>query len=460
MVRMIHFQCKCDRLQDLLLVAVPQFRTALHLLSGVIEELQGISWMPLDDFETLSLLEFHKVLKMKNKECLLTLQKLSKYHAALLNAVKDKSYENHKELQMQLKLAKNMNRSSEPIHLLLAHRHKLKKQLVQSESILKKLGNFAALVHQMIVQSLVTVVQQDARSLLACLKRVSSQHCSVFYTKLCFSANSQLTIDPPICEFYKTLTKSFLGSGNTIVQMCDNVGFFLEISNEVCNSDQNLTSDLSCIKCSIVTGANTVRMNDQPIRGQEFPSESTLLMVQSKSLNGCYYPLSKAKLEWYINTNDVTKQVETEQAKIMQDTELEIEQVCKRYSWLKDIRLFFSQWSPASLESMKGQPASVYEEHIKMLDHWAQRIHTVNPSTCASSHLIVIDSTNMKETLLQQLILIKEQVLQLLVDQTKRHSESLIADLERMTAELKAEPEDVHEFSKYAFTVKKLFTLK
>ncbi|XP_047222617.1 dynein heavy chain domain-containing protein 1 isoform X3 [Girardinichthys multiradiatus] len=453
-VRMIHFQCKCDRLQDLLLVAVPQFRTALHLLSGVIEELQGISWMPLDDFETLSLLEFHKVLKMKNKECLLTLQKLSKYHAALLNAVKDKSYENHKELQMQLKLAKKMNRSSEPIHLLLAHRHKLKKQLDQSESILKKLGNFAALVHQMIVHSLVTVVQQDARSLLACLKRVSSQHCSVFYTKLCFSANSQLTIDPPICEFYKRLTKSFLGSGNTIVQMCDNVGFFLEISNEVCNSDQNLTSDLSCIKCSIMTGANTVRMNDQPIRGQELPSESTLLMVQSKSLNGCYYPLSKAKLEWYINNNDVTKQVETEQAKIMQDTELEIEQVCKRYTWLKDIHLFVSQWSPASLESMKGQPASVYEEHIKMLDHWAQRIHTVNPSTCASSHLIVINSTNTKETLLRQLILIKEQVLQLLVDQTKRHSESLIADLERMTAELKAEPEDVHEFSKYAFTVR------
>ncbi|KAK5608280.1 hypothetical protein CRENBAI_001570 [Crenichthys baileyi] len=453
-VRMIHFQCKCDRLQDLLLVAVPQFRTALHLLSGVIEELQGISWIPLDDFETLSLLEFHKVLKMKNKECLLTLQKLSKYHAALLNAVKDKSYENHKELQMQLKHAKKMNRSSEPIHLLLAHQHELKKQLAQSESILKKLGNFAALIHQMIVQSLVTVVQQDARSFLACLKRVSSQHCSVFYTELCFSANCQLTIDPPICEFYKTLTKSFLGSGNTIVQMCDNVGFFREINNKVCNSDQNLTSDLSCIKCSIVTGANTVRVNAQPIRGRVLPSESPLLMVQSKTLDGCYYPLSKAKLEWYINTNDVTKQVETEQAKIMQDTELEIEQVCKRYTWLKDIHLFVSQWSPASLESMKRQPASVYVEHIKMLHHWAQSIHRVSPSTCASSHLIVIDSTNTKETLLRQLILIKEQVLQLLVEQMKRHSESLIADLERMTAELRAEPEDVHDFSKYAFTVR------
>lgn len=82
-----------------------------------------------------------------------------------------------------------------------------------------------------------------------------------------------------------------------------------------------------------------------------------------------------------------------------QVTELEIEQVCKSYTWLKDIHLFASQWNPASLESLKGQPASVYEEHIKKLHHWAQRIHTVCPSTCISSNLIVIDSTHIKENL-------------------------------------------------------------
>lgn len=84
--------------------------------------------------------------------------------------VKDKTYEHHRELQMELKLAKKINRSSEPIHLLLAHQHRLKIQLAQSESNLKKLGNFAALVHQMIVQNLVTVIQQDAGSFLRWLK--------------------------------------------------------------------------------------------------------------------------------------------------------------------------------------------------------------------------------------------------------------------------------------------------
>ncbi|KAM4750013.1 dynein heavy chain domain-containing protein 1 [Anableps anableps] len=434
-VHRIHFQRKCDELQDLLLPAVPQFRTALHLLSGVLEELKGRDQTPLEDSKSFSLLEFNKVLLMKNKECLRTLQKLSKYQAELLNVVKEESYKNHKELQTQLKLAKTMTRSHESIHLLLAHQQRLKKQLAQSESILRKLGNFAALVHQMIVQSLVTVVKQDASSFLKSFKRVSSEQCSVFYTELCFSANSQLTIVPPICEFHKTLKKSFLRADN-IVQICDNLGFFLEISNKVCNSDEHLTSDLSRIRCSIVKVANTAGLNNQPTRAQLL--QSSFLMVQGKMVNGCYYPLSKKQLEWYMSVSDVIKQAEAEHAKIIQDSELEIEQVCKRYGWLKEIHLFVSQWSPASLEAMKGQPASVYEELIKKLHHWAQRIHTVSPST------------------LQQLTLIKEQVQDLLVDQMKRQSETLIADLERMTAGLRTEPDDVYDFSQYTFTVREL----
>lgn len=53
----------------------------------VIEELQGINWMPLDESKSFSLLEFKKVLMTKNNECFLTLQRLSKYQAALMNSV-------------------------------------------------------------------------------------------------------------------------------------------------------------------------------------------------------------------------------------------------------------------------------------------------------------------------------------------------------------------------------------
>jgi len=43
--------------------------------------------MPLDDSKTYTLLEFKIELINKNQECLLTLEKLSQYHAVILNVV-------------------------------------------------------------------------------------------------------------------------------------------------------------------------------------------------------------------------------------------------------------------------------------------------------------------------------------------------------------------------------------
>jgi len=58
-------------------------------------------------------------------------------------------------------------------------------------------------------------------------------------------------------------------------------------------------------------------LRDMSARKLVLPEE-TVLMVQSNMVHGCYSPLSKTQLEWQISINDITEQVETEQAKIMQ----------------------------------------------------------------------------------------------------------------------------------------------
>jgi len=97
--------------------------------------------------------------------------------------VREDSFKAHQELQLHIQLAKRPNRCYEPIHLHLAYRFELKKELARSERILQKLGNFAALVHQMIAQSLVTIIQQDAVSFLNCLK-VPRKYSSVIQNSL------------------------------------------------------------------------------------------------------------------------------------------------------------------------------------------------------------------------------------------------------------------------------------
>lgn len=90
--------------------------------------------------------------------------------------VKEDSYKAHKELQLHMEYAKKPNKCYEPIHLHLAHQQELKKELARSESILQKLGNFAALVNQMIVQSLVTITRQDVISFLNNVLKVREEH--------------------------------------------------------------------------------------------------------------------------------------------------------------------------------------------------------------------------------------------------------------------------------------------
>lgn len=59
----------------------------------------------------------------------------------------------------------------------------------------------------------------------------------------------------------------------------------------------------------------------------------------------------------------------------------------------------------------------------------------------------------------QRLRFIEEEVQEQLVEQIRMESESLISYLEGATAELKAAPQDLRDFSKYALRVQKLFKI-
>ncbi|XP_071386131.1 dynein heavy chain domain-containing protein 1 [Centroberyx affinis] len=470
-VRKIAFWRKCENLQDMLLTAVPQFRNALFLLTRVIEELKGAHWLPQDESKTYTLLEFKNVLTTKNQECLGIFEKLLQYRTVILNVVKEDSYKAHQKLQLCIESSKKPHECNQPLHLQLAQQQDLKKELARSESLLQKLGNLAALVNQMIVQSLVTITRQDVTSFVSnVMKREKSQQCCLFQAELIFRADGRLTLDPPVHLFQEVVSEALLTVGDSAIQMSDTCGFFLETNSSnnsafVSGSAQELTSDLSAITGENkdsddgttglrgVLGREQQELRDQSARWLVLP-KLTSLTVQGHSLRGCYHPLSKRQLEWQISINDVSKQAEKEQAKIMQEAQSEIQQLCDGYKWLADIHFFTSRWSPASLESMKRQPALVYEEHIKKVRNWTERIRTLPPSFSTSNRLFIIHCGRIQENLGRRLKSIEEKLLKQLVEQMKLHSQSLISHLKRTTAELKTEPRDFYDFAKYASMVR------
>ncbi|KAM3865290.1 LOW QUALITY PROTEIN: dynein heavy chain domain-containing protein 1-like [Diretmus argenteus] len=472
-VRKIAFQRKCKKLQDLLLPAVPQFRQALFLFTRVIEEVKGIHWLPQDDSKTYTLLEFKNTLITKTQECLGIFEKLLHYRKVILNAVKEDSYKTHRELHLRAECSKKVNECNRPLHLLLAHQQHLEKELSRAESVLQKLGNMAALVNQMTVQGLVTITQQDVTAFLnKVLKRGKSQQCCLFQADLILSADGQLTVDPPMHLFQEVVSEALLTVGDAVIQMSDTCGFFLETNNCGTSSTfssgsaKDLTPDLSLASYTELstTGENKDNVDGMTgLRRREprdesarwlLPPKLDSVMVQGHRLPGCYYPLSKRQLEWQLSINHVSEQAEREQARIMQEAQTEIQQLCDRYASLVDIHRFTSQWNPASLESMKGQPALLYDDLIKKLHQWSERIRTMPPSFSTSNRLFIIHCGHIQEDLGLRLMSIEEDALKHLVEQMKLHSDKLISDLKTATAALKTQPPDCYEFAKYTSMVK------
>ncbi|XP_056157623.1 dynein heavy chain domain-containing protein 1 [Lampris incognitus] len=478
-VRKITFQRKCGKLQGMMLMAIPQYRQALFLFSSVIEELKEVHWLPQDEWRTYTLQEFNDILITKSQECLKVFERVAQYRTVILEEVQRDSYQLHEELLMYIEHSKKTNKRSQPLHLHLACQRDLEKEAAQVEHALQKLGHVAALLNHMTVQSLVTIVQQEATSFLnKVIKRGKVQQGCLFQAELIFNAHGQLTLDPPMHFFQIAVQKALLSVGDSTIKMSDTCGFFWETKKTgafttiISGSAQEVMPDPSPAgyrQLPAVSGEHEDKDNGivglrKPVCRQDPRDQLTLrpvlprlppLIVQGHRLRGCYRPLSKKQLEWHLTINDVSKVVEKEQARIMQEAEAEVQQLCDEYAWLVDVNFFTRKWSAASLEALKGQPAFIYEEHIKKLRHWTERIQAFSASFTTSNHLFVICCTSIKEELGLRLKSTEEDLLKQLVHQMKLHSKDLISDLKTAIAELKTEPQDLDGFANYAAKVRR-----
>ncbi|XP_051940421.1 dynein heavy chain domain-containing protein 1 [Hippocampus zosterae] len=461
-VREIVYNRRSEEVQALLLTKIPQYRNGLLHLSRRIEELKVTHLLPLDKSKTYTLSEFQRSLVTCREKVLNSLKQLSELRIGILNKAKEKSYKVLRELQEHLSYAELPHHCCKPMHLHQAHLTELQGNLAHADSILQKLGNFAALVNHLIVQSLVTVIQKNLTMFLSNVLKREYSHCGCLFQMDLRLVAGQLTLDPPLHSFRETITQALLSAGDSISQMCDTCGFFLEISST--HDCQDETSDLDCSPyAGVIDTEGEVKDDDgMPallryscchwIREQR-PLWKSMTTVQGHKMPFSYYPLSKEQLEWYITTNDVAICVNTEHSELMQAAECEMQQLLKCYTWLLDVRVFISQWSPASLENMKGQPASLYQELITKLRQWIEQMRAAPSFISTSNQLFIIHCTHIKENLGQQLSLIENEVQEELVKQLKLCSESFLQHLEESFATLRTEPKDLHDLPKYVDVV-------
>ncbi|XP_073667956.1 dynein heavy chain domain-containing protein 1 [Paramisgurnus dabryanus] len=457
---------RTDSLPFQLLMAVPQFRDALQLLSRSIEEIKQVRWLPQDDCRTYTLIDFQTALLERKQAAQDSLDSFLHCHAEILNVAKMKSYKVHQELQMEVEHSK-LYQSGQSLNLHHTNLRNLQKELSRAEQALQRLGNLSALANCMIVQNLITILREEVRSFQNnVFKREKEQQGALFQADIVFGADGQLTVFPPLHLFQEVLMGALLSLPDTVLQVFDSYSLSCDSkvglpSGSVLISDaEDFTAGTSraCTSRNTGTadkGAGSVfsqkesKMSHQTI----VPAKMKSLRVLAQRVRGHFQPLPRRQLEWHLKTHAETQEIQNEQTKITQAI-AEVYHLCEGHSWLTNVHLFTSQWGSACLEALRGCSSVKYEELIKNLHVWMDKVHSMPPFFTTSNKLFTVKIDNIKEDIGTLLGTINEDVQKLLCEEFHSRSENLASELRRAVEIMKSKTNTFESFTVFSNMVK------
>ncbi|KAK6485788.1 dynein heavy chain domain-containing protein 1-like [Huso huso] len=412
---------RCDYLQRLHLLAVPQFGAALLQFSRLIEELKRVHWLPLDDSQSYTLIQFQGALYRKNREARGRLEKFLQYRTIILNMVQDDSYKVFQDLQTQLEKAKS-GFGTQSISLQHTQQIEIDKSLQEAKSILQRLGNMASLADHMIVQNLVTIVQREVTIFIKKVMQAGQlDRRSLFQAHFVFDSDSQLTLFPSAHLFADTLLGALKSVADSALQVFD--CFSNTSDNQDTETENKPAGNWSSPRWD--TGFKGLGDTDSELSDIMVPKfVSHLHSKVSKEPRLVFSQLGAAALR-------------------------EVQEFCESHCWLAEIHQFICLWSPDSLDAMQGWRANQYDDRIMQIKAWTEKLMTVEQSFTTSNKLFTVDCSVLQEEIVRMLDSIDTDILRFLTSGVEQRAESWILELKRAIESLSITTSDIEAFGHY-----------
>ncbi|KAG5837559.1 hypothetical protein ANANG_G00240630 [Anguilla anguilla] len=437
-----------DLLQEQLLIAVPQFREALLQVSRLIEELKQVHWLPQDDSRSYTLQEFHSALVCGRTAAGRVRTSRSRWSG-----------------RSGTSRPGPVSRStcSGPTGTACAG-------TCSGPRARQAPANMAALVDHMTVQSLATVARHEGAAFLRnVVTRSRLEQGGLFLTELVFGTEGQLAPVPPVHLLQEALQGALCSVADSVLQVIDsNLSSgsedWVAEGTPLADAPQDLTPDPSPPGNNGVSGTTEPwgakgelrNVMPRPVSPAKLvlPNAATP-RVEGQRLRGHCYPLSRPALLWQLTASVGQQEAQGELARITQEAQQEVQQLCDGFSWLGEVQRSCSLWSSASLEAMRGWPSQRYREHIQRVQAWAGRLRSLPACFTTSNRLITVRCSHIREKIgCPQLASMEEEVLTLLQEEVQQRSEALVSQLKTAADWLRAEPTDLDGFSQYASRVK------
>nr|KAF6324397.1 dynein heavy chain domain 1 [Myotis myotis] len=433
-----------------LLFAVPHFGVALLHISRLLQELHSVSWLPQEPDRCYELLDLQRALTQENHKALELLSHCLQLCKSILDMVQEDTYQMQQGLQERVKNCQRVGTDQGSIYLRKVQCQQLEQKLKRVEAWLLQLGQLARLVHYMICQSLVSVIEEKITAFVTNILKAPRQN-PFLSAQLVFNRRGQLSHEPCIEDIIQILTGGLQYVKVSALKVMKSTD--LKTSGDSLNSEEKGEEEGSNTEMLMPKSqGDVVQIFCGPNVGLVWPWKShtitQALEVRGYRLRSQCLPPNYKQLQEDLNNNPRIQQALAIQQALLVDMLWEVQEFCRDHHWMTGMYKFLQAWGPQKLESMRGCPISNYQTLVSHLDSWQAGVSQMPIELITKGRLLLLSCHDIQASLESKLGRIRKEILEHVQGESWSRSQQLMKELTDFIEAFQIINSDIHTIAR------------
>ncbi|ELV13856.1 Dynein heavy chain domain-containing protein 1 [Tupaia chinensis] len=435
-------------LENHLLLAVPHFGAGLLHINRLLQELRSVPWLPQEPDRCYELLDLRRALATENYKALQRLRHCLKLCTSILQLIHEDTYHMQQGLQERVQNCNRIRTGQGSIYLQRVLRQQLEQKLKLAEAWLMQLGKLARLVHYMICQNLVSILEEEITSFVANILQAPRQK-PFLLSQLVFDSCGQLSPVPCIENMIQVITGALQTIQTSALQVVKSTELKTSWDSLYSEEEEEEGSDTEPLKPKFLgQPSDAVRIFCGPNVGLVWPWKTHLvtdtLEVRGYRLRGQYLPPNFKHLQEDLDNSPQIQQALTTQQALLEDMLQEVQEFCKEHGWVTGIYEFLQSWGPQKSENMRGCPIKDYVNLVSCLNVWQARVSKMPVELLTKGKVLLLSCRDVQTEMESRLDSIRKDILAQVQDECCSRSQQLMTQFTDFMQVFQTINSDIH----------------
>lgn len=485
-----------------ILLAIPSYGEAMVQISKLVGEILGIKFLPVEAVENIyesstvkavdarigakrqnsfTVDGFLKRVGEMNQRSEELLDYFFVYVRYVLNHTRQKLYDKLKFYEILVnqihprEVAKSMSQQQK----IMQER---KNELAKLNKHIGMIGNFLCLVNMFVRSNLLLIARAETRFFTSqLLKCNESEREPIFLGELNFNKEEKMAMSPSKEVFIEEITYAIQSIGRCMIKSSEIIDLqgmlrdiekygFQVIEYKLSEDDEDLShkelkeknihafyehivkqnrTDLP-IKKPIV---NTRKDYDESLLDKKLvlKFEEKILKVNTYMLKASSNPIEITPIEKFLRNDQELLKLHVQVFEQLDEAAREIDVYCAENTWVNEIKLYVSKWSPKLVAEWKRIGAFEIDDQLNKIKNWIESVRSnIEKTIITKNRILKIDSTPIERFLVPNLERIFGEICECVVKEMSKEVTSFIELMKVVMSELTEKPKTIEEFAYYA----------